>query len=146
MHLTEKLDLDAFVSLYFCEDNNCRIYFVGNNFLCLLFFDSYSVFFAKQSLLHCSSDGQKWIKCFLSLLLLFMTIMMFSLSIIKGDIYFDHFLCIWHTLIDQRISLLLQYPIQAFWMTSRITEHIQLNIHTASTDLSTTFTEPVLEL
>lgn len=128
MHLTEKLDLDAFVSLYFCGDNNCRIYFVGNNFLCLLFFDSYPVFFAKQSPLHCCSDGQKRIKCFLSLLLLFMTIMMFSLSIIKGDIYFDHFLCSWHTIIDQSISLLLLYPIQVFWMTSIITEHIQLNI------------------
>lgn len=37
MHLTEKLDLDAFVSLYFCGDNNCRIYFVGNNFLYVYF-------------------------------------------------------------------------------------------------------------
>lgn len=74
-------------------------------------------------------------------------IMMLSLSIIKGDIYFDHYLCSWHTIIDQSIFLLFLYPIQLFWMSSVITEHNTIKYPTASTrNLSTTFTEPVLEL
>jgi hypothetical protein len=64
MHLTKKLDLDAFVSLYFCGDNNCRIYFVGNNFLYVYISLSNIVFFAKQTPFLCCSDDQKVNKMF----------------------------------------------------------------------------------